>query len=272
MCNAGQRDTRLMENGESGLSLADGFIAFELDLMGAVLDQLIPILDKMEGEPLTRAAAQLLPDAQGVYLLIHQGQVHYVGKTDAEAGLRTRLTRHVTKFEQRDNIVPADVQFKAAQILVLTAMDIESKLINHYRTDWNGSGFGSNDPGRQRETTAKPPQGFDARFPINIDLPLDFLVAGPTTVHDLLMQLKLGLPYTLRYELEPGAKGSHSFRSRPHPDMPGVPLTVPVGPITARQAMQLVLGALPHGWQATYFASHLILYKENRAYTHGMPI
>ena len=240
--------------------------------MGAVLHQLIPQLDKMTGEALTRANAQQLPDAQGVYLLIHQGNVHYVGKTDAEAGLRTRLTRHVAKFEHRDNISPTDVSFKAAQILVLTAMDIETKLINHYRADWNGSGFGSNDPGRQRETTAKPPQGFDARFPINIDLPINFLTPGTRTVHEVLMELKLGLPYTLRYELEPGAKGSMAFRTRPHPDLPQASVTVPSTPITARQAMQMVVKALPAGWQATYFASHLILYKETGTYVHGTPI
>lgn len=249
-----------------------GFIAFELDLMGAVLHQLVPQLDAMVGEPLTRAATALLPDAQGIYLLIHQGKVHYVGKTDAQAGLRTRLTRHVAKFEQRDNIVPADVEFKAAQILVLTAMDIETQLISHYRADWNGSGFGSNDPGRERETTAKPPQGFDARFPINIDQPVEILAPGPSTAHHALMQLKQALPFTLRYELEPGARGSQAFRTRPHADLLETALTIPAGPITVREALRLIMVALPPGWQATYFVSHIILYKETRSYVHGTPI
>jgi hypothetical protein len=266
----------MLSNGEAcvfeGEGLPGGFIAFELDLMGAVIHQLVPKLDAMIGEPLTRAATAQLPDAQGVYLLVHQGQVQYVGKTDAQAGLRTRLTRHVAKFEQRDNIVSSDVEYKAAQILVLTAMDIETELIRHYKADWNGSGFGSNDPGRERETTAKPPQGFDARFPINIDLPVDVLTPGPTTVHQALMQLKLALPYTLRYELLPGARGSQAFRTRPHVDLPAAPITIPPGPMTVRQAMQLILAALPAGWQATYFVSHLILYKESRAYATGTPI
>ncbi len=249
-----------------------GFIAFELDLMGAVLNQLVPQLDAMTGEPLTSAATAFLPDAQGVYLLIHQKKVHYVGKTDAEAGLRTRLTRHVAKFEQRDNIGPADVEFKAAQILVLTAMDIETQLISHYRADWNGSGFGSNDPGRERETTAKPPQGFDARFPINIDRAVEILTPGATTVHRALMEMKVALPFTLRYELEPGAKGSQAFRTRPHADLPASSVTIPAGPMTIRQAVKLLVAALPAGWQATYFVSHLILYKEARSYVHGMLI
>lgn len=207
-----------------------------------------------------------------MYLLIYDGEVRYVGKTDAEAGLRTRLARHARKFEQRRNVRPEDVQFKAAQILVLTAMDIESRVIAHYGSEWNGSGFGSNDPGRERETTNKPEQGFDARFPIDIDTPLDVLEPGQTTVHEALAALKIALPYTLRFELEPGAKGSHSFRLRPHPDLPAAPLTIPAGPLSLRDAMVLIKAALPAGWQATYFVSHVIFYKEKRQYAHGVLI
>jgi len=252
--------------------VAEGFIAFELDLMGAVMNQLVPTLDAMESAPLSMANAQSLPDAQGVYLLIYDREVRYVGKTDAEAGLRTRLARHARKFEQRRNVRPEDVSFKAAQILVLTAMDIETKVISHYGSEWNGSGFGSNDPGRNRELTDKPEQGFDARFPIDIDMPLEIIPPGETTVHNALIALKIALPYTLRYEIEPGARGSHAFRLSPHPDMPAANLQLPVGPISVRDAMRLIVTALPAGWQATYFVSHLILYKEDQQYTHGTRI
>lgn len=256
--------------------MTDGYIAFELDLMSAVMSQLIPSLDSMKSTSLTLENAESLPDAQGVYLLIHDREVRYVGKTDAEAGLRTRLARHARKFEQRRNVRPEDVQFKAAQILVLTAMDIESKVIAHYRSEWNGSGFGSNDPGRERETTNKPEQGFDARFPIEIDIPLEVLTPGTATVHEALMALKESLPYTLRYEVSlppPRTKvGGHDYRLNPHPDMIISEVTIPPGPISVRTAMQLIVAALPTGWQATYFVSHLILYKEHRKYTHGVPV
>lgn len=33
--------------------MADGFIAFELDLMGAVMNQLVPTLDAMASAPLS---------------------------------------------------------------------------------------------------------------------------------------------------------------------------------------------------------------------------
>lgn len=236
------------------------------------MNQLVPSLDAMASAPLSLANTAALPDAQGVYLLIYDGQVRYVGKTDAEAGLRTRLSRHARKFEQRRNVRPEDVQFKAAQILVLTAMDIESRVIAHYGSEWNGSGFGSNDPGRERETTNKPEQGFDARFPIDIDIPLEILQPGEMSVHEALVALKVALPYTLRFELEPGARGSHSFRLRPSPDLAAARVIIPAGPLTLRQALQLLIRALPPGWQATYFVSHVILYKETRGYAHGQPI
>lgn len=247
-----------------------GFIAFELDLMRAVLDQLIPRLDGLDGAPLTLANASELPDAQGVYLLLHEGEVRYVGKTDAQAGLRTRLVRHVHKFEQRHNVKPDDVMFKAAQVLVLTAMDVESRLIAHYHAEWNGSGFGSNDPGRERETTNKPAHSFDARFPIEIDQPVDILQAGKYAVLDALIAIKESLPYTLRYEVM--GKGSRAYRLAPHPDYAASKVTIPCGPKTVRSLMQAIVAALPPGWQATEFVSHVILYKEARAYVHGRPI
>ncbi|PDT48169.1 hypothetical protein CO661_09875 [Sinorhizobium fredii] len=256
--------------------LTAGFVAFELDLMAAVMNQIIPTLDAMTSAPLTLPNALDLPDAQGVYLLIHDGRIKYVGKTDAEAGLRTRLARHARKFEQRRNVRPEDVFFRATQILVLTAMDIESKVINHYRSEWNGSGIGSNDPGRERETTNKPDLGFDAQFPINIDIALEILRPGTFSVHEALITLKEALPYTLRYEVQlPAGRtkgGSHDYRLNPHPDMVMARLTVPDRPMTLTETMQLILRALPEGWQATYFVSHIILYKESRSYLHGTPI
>lgn len=244
--------------------------------MGAVMNQIIPALDEMSSAPLTLSNAVNLPEAQGVYLLAHDGAIRYVGKTDAEAGLRTRLARHARKFEQRWNVRPEDVSFKAAQILVLTAMDVESRIIKHFRAEWNGSGIGSNDPGRERETTNKPEFGFDARFPINIDIPLEILEPGDKTVHAALIALKEALPYTLRYEvtLPDGRKkaGSHDYRLNPHPDMLSSSVIIPYGPMTVRNMMQLIVSALPLGWQATYFVSHVILYKESRVYLHGTPI
>jgi hypothetical protein len=253
-----------------GDSVAAGFMAFELDLMKAVMDQLVPSLDALPEASLTNQNVAALPDAQGVYVHFHEGAVRYIGKTDAEAGLRTRLARHVKKFEHRRNIKPSDVAFKAVQVLVLTAMDVETRLIGHYGAEWNGSGFGSNDPGRERETTNKPEQGFDARFPIEIDQPIGFLEPRVYTVHEALMALKEGLPYTLRYEVL--GKGSHAYRLRPHLDYPASSITIGSGIMTVRSVMRSIVNSLPSGWQATEFVSHVILYKEQRGYLHGKSI
>ena len=42
---------------------------------GAVMNQLVPTLDAMASAPLSLQNAQALPDAQGVYLLIYDGEV-----------------------------------------------------------------------------------------------------------------------------------------------------------------------------------------------------
>lgn len=249
--------------------MPEGFLAFEVDLISAVMGQLVPQLNEMDAAELSVENTSTLPDAQGIYLLIHDGIVKYVGKTDAEAGLRSRLTRHVRKFEQRNNIQANEVSYKAAQIFVLTAMDIETRVIKHFAADWNGSGFGSNDPGRNRELTDKPAVGFDAQFPVNIDLPVACFDDVHSTVHDALVALKSALPYTLRFGLEEGARGSHAFRTRPHPELRDVPLQLPNITPTVRQVMAQIVGALPNGWQATYFVSHVILYKENQNYQYG---
>ena len=155
-------------------------------------------------------------------------------------------------------------------------MDLETQLIGFYRAreqapSWNGSGFGSNDPGRERETTNKPLEGFDARYPLDIDRAEIMLEPGTYTVGDALTRLKAALPYTLRYETERGARG-RAQRHRPHPDLQAATVTIPAGPLTTRRLLQMVLASVPEGWQATYFPSHVILYKEDRTYTHGTRI
>lgn len=244
-----------------------GFKAFELDLMRAVLDQLIPALDSLESAPLIAANTDGLPDAQGVYELIHGDTVKYVGKTDAGAGLRARLSRHVAKFQQRKNMSPELVRFKAVQVLVLAAMDLETELINHYqRPEWNGSGFGANDPGRERETTKKPPEGFDAMYPVDIDLPGDYLPMGIQSVADALAPLKTALPYVFRY-------ATVGHWTRPHPDCISSRMAPLAAPHTVRQILARMVASLPPGWQATYFVSHVVLYKdEGTVYHHGTRI
>ena len=151
----------------------DGYLEFEFDLPVALLTNLVSVFSKMDGTPLLSTNITVIPEAQGVYQLSYQGSLAYIGKTDAEAGLRRRLDRHARTIQHRRNLDPSEVTFKAIRVFVFTAMDLESQLIKHYNAvatvPWNNSGFGSNDPGRERDTTNLKPDGFDAQFPVDID-------------------------------------------------------------------------------------------------------
>lgn len=254
-----------------------GFSEFEFDLPKALLRDLIGVLDDAQPSDLRVEDTSRVPEAQGVYQLFHDDELVYIGKTDAEAGLRTRLSRHARKIQHRPKLT-GRVTFKAVQILVFTAMDLETQLIKHYRCNgkvaWNGSGFGSNDPGRERETTNKKPEGFDALYPISIHEPLeiDSLVPGESfDVASGLAAIKSALPYTLRYETERNEQGK-AKRGRAHPDMLTATFVVPEAPYTADSLMRAIATSLGSEWQATVFDSNVILYKEDKAYKYGQRI
>ena len=251
----------------------EGFAEFEFDLPRALKAELISLLDGMETGLLQTEITSQVPEAQGVYQLFYVDELVYIGKTDAEAGLRTRLTRHALKILHRPSLTGA-VKFKAVRIMVFTAMDLETQLIKHYRdandgaAAWNGSGFGSNDPGRKRETTNVSPDGFDAQHPINIDIPGELLQPGTRRVATALAELKAALPYTLRYETLRNERG-RARRGHPHADLLAANVTIPASLQTMRGLMQIIRTALGAQWQATVFVSHVILYEENTAYEYG---
>jgi hypothetical protein len=151
---------------------------------------------------------------------------------------------------------------------------LETQLIKDYKgkgqlsVTWNNSGFGANDPGRNRETTNKHPLGFDSTYPIDIDIPLG-IKRGSYRVSDILITLKDMLPYCLRYEVEEGKAGGQAFRTSPHPDQIETVVSISKPKMTAREIITEIVRALPSGWQATAFVSHIILYKESVSYAHG---
>jgi hypothetical protein len=130
---------------------------------------------------------------------------------------------------------------------------------------WNRNGFGPHDPGRERETTNKAPDGFDAQYPIRQDWACDWIKAGDRNVADLLKSIKGKLPYLLRFQ--PASQGSQ----KPHADYKDLTITVPRDDMSARDLLR-TLAEAPPGWQAMAFPSHMILYKERRIYTHGQGI
>lgn len=243
-----------------------GYYEFEFQLPEALLSQMIERLDGAEPGLLVPENLAQIPDAQGVYQLFHRGTLVYIGKTDAEAGLRVRLERHCRNVQHRHGIQPEDVEFKALRVYVFTAVDLETQLIAHYGRDacpWNGSGFGANDPGRERETSTAKPGHFNLAYPLDIDRPLQADVTKCATVADALFRVKAFVPYVFRFELE-GRR-----RSRAHPALVSAPLPVLPNPITMRSFLKSIVAALPPGWQATLLAGRVILYPEARAYLQG---
>lgn len=246
---------------EADPSDVDGYIEFEFDLPSALLSRLIEVFDALGSAPLDLAGTQGIPDEQGVYQLFFGDELVYVGKTDGDAGLRSRLSRHAIKMLHRRNLDPAQVSYKAVRVFVFTAMDLEGDLIRHYggvkNLAWNGSGFGSNDPGKERDTTRVKAGNFDALFPIDIDRPVDIQIENGISVAEALSKLKVAVPYTLRFEMD-------APRSRtPHKDLNDTGLSAFPGPTTVRQILNHIVGSLPVGWKATALPGYIIMYKDD---------
>lgn len=245
-----------------------GYVDFEFDLPRALLERLIQILDGLKPVPLSSEFLYDIPDTQGVYQLLLDGDLVYIGKTDAEAGLRKRLDRHRLKIQHRNGLNPNQVAFKAVRIYVFTPVDLETQLIKHYggpsAVRWNGSGFGSNDPGRERDTTGYKSNHFDALFPIDINRPLDLEIPAWDTAAGILSVLKTAVPYVLRYQ------GAGRGRRSPHSDLTDTMVSMSsISPVTTKAVIEAVVRQLPTGWQATYLLSHVILYKETKTYPQG---
>lgn len=245
------------------------FEDFEFNLPAALLEQLVSLFSEMTPGALNDETVLSVPEAQGVYQLFFNDELVYVGKTDADAGLRKRLLRHARKIRSRCNLPPEAVTFKAVRVYVFTAMDLEDFLIKHYRKHhhrlpWNLSGFGSNDPGRNRDKSNLKEDHFDSLYPIDLELPITHRFESfPINIADLLKFLKEELAYTIRYQ---NAGGSSR---KPHPHLGSSTMTLTAATNTVRELLRqakLVLGA---EWQITALPGYVIVYKEREPYPHG---
>lgn len=164
-------------------------------------------------------------------------------------------------MRHRNGLKPERLSFKAVRVFVFTAMDLETQLIKHYSgsedgTAWNNSGFGSNDPGRNRDKTVIKGKNFDALYPIDIDRVLEGDFGGERTAAELAFLLKDSLPYTFRFEPE-------APRSRkPHPVLVQTKVIIPNDARSTRAIVTSLTKQMPPGWQSTAFRSHVILYHE----------
>jgi hypothetical protein len=120
---------------------------------------------------------------------------------------------------------------------------------------WNNSGFGSNDPGRERDT--QKPSKFDTAYPLDIDTPLTLPpcpLPDPCLAIPALSWLRIQLPYTLRFRDSGNEIGNAAVS----------PAVLFGTGITMRRVIGLLMTALPVGWQATVLQGYVILYKETR--------
>ncbi len=136
-------------------------------------------------------------------------------------------------------------------------MDLETALIAYYRTSqqpptWNGSGFGNNDPGRERDTTAVRADGFDGVFPINIDGEILVDWGSEASALHVLTVLNASVPYRVRHQ--------RTLEARAH--LQAALVKRLTQPTTARSVIEAVCAALPAGWQGTRLAGRIILYRE----------
>ncbi|HBO4367895.1 GIY-YIG nuclease family protein [Pseudomonas aeruginosa] len=245
------------------------FKDLEFDLPSALLAQLVDLFERMTPGPLNEETVLEVPEEQGVYQLFFNGELVYVGKTDADAGLRQRLLRHAKKIRSRRNLHQSQVTFKAVRVYVFTAMDLEDLLIKHYRGSgislaWNLSGFGSNDPGRKRDKSHIKQGHFDRLFPI--DLNFEVRVVQPMDDHsvaEVLRQLKAQLAYTVRFQ----NKGANS--KKPHSDLEGTMVRLRSEKDSVLNALRQVKAALGGAWQITALPGYVIIYRERERYPQG---
>ena len=240
---------------------------FEIDIVAALSDQLELAFEDLEVSPFSTDAIEQVEQEQGVYILFLNEDPVYVGKADS-GGLRKRLQEHHHKISGRRNIDVSDMGFKCLYVhRNWTSLAPEKILIKHFKDaghgEWNGIGFGPHDPGRDRETTAKPPHGFDNRFPIRDDWPVGSVAAGEHNARELLMAMKTELPFLLRYQ----TANSNRWRDG-DPAYNDVIVDVPADGMPARDLLRVIAEAIPDA-QATVFVSHMILYIEEREYPHG---
>jgi len=129
---------------------------FDFDLDRGIRAQ---VVERLEKSPLLPVTKHIGPQASGIYALYFKDKLVYIGKaskgtTKSKRSLRARLTEHVSKIAERENITLKDMKCRyltfESEWWVFAA---EFALMTHYRPEWNESGFGSKVPGVGRPGT-----------------------------------------------------------------------------------------------------------------------
>lgn len=244
-----------MPTSESGLSFA---AEFKLSITRALAHQLMVSLDELTPTFLTEGNLQQLERRGGVYELFKDDDVVYVGK--AERNLGNRLRQHKTKISGRRNVSVDQMRFRCLYVDDdLQAVAPERMLISEYtgrgKAPWNTSGYGNNDPGRNRDHSELDADHFDALFPANLNYSLA-VGAGNWNAQSLLARVKRDLPWVLRYRLEAEESEERS----------DIQVHIPADTMTAADLLTRIMERLPSKYQATALPGYVIVYAERDNY------
>jgi len=237
------------------------FDYFRFSLPRAVTEQLVERLDKLPASSLSDTAlADLLTfqktsqTAQGVYVIYLGEKATYAGKAQ---NVTERLGKHLLKLRGRKKVDMRKVRYKALLLDENWSTSAnEGLLIKHFKDrgecEWNGSGFGPKDTGKNRDDTI--PNKFDNAYPIRDDYPLTD-IPDVSTIGFVLAQIKKQTPFLFRYQ----SLGEEAIIPL---DLSGVPRTAHAIAIRAAQS-------LGKAWQLMLFKNSLTLYRANKSYANG---
>lgn len=238
-----------------------GCTTYNFNFLETVSTQLVQTLEELDLASLTEGSLQELgsfqhesKSKQGVYLLSFRGEPAYLGKANDVAA---RLRIHRRKLLGRQGISEQELGYKALLLdgSMSTAAN-EELLIAIFRRRhsgmWNGQGFGSKDPGRNRDRTQPGP--FDEAHPIRKDYVVE-IEGTEKTIGGVFKQLKKQLPYLFRYQKLPSSVTNIQMSLRP-------------GTYAAEAVVRSALGKFPKNWHAAILSYGIVVYKGLDRYWH----
>lgn len=237
----------------------DHHAEFKLSITKALGDQLSHALSKLTPAPLDELNIERIRKVPGVYQLWHGGELVYIGKADES--IPTRLWKHHRKLSGRTGISLDDMTFSALYVEEdFSAVAPEKLLIGRFQESgsipWNNNGFGINDPGKERDTTAFKESHFDCQYPADLDYEIPGLSTGERTLEELLKKAKDGLPYTFRHAR--GSKDKEVYSK--------TTVTITPETRTADDVFRLISSALPSPWRVVALPGYAILYPREAVY------
>jgi len=122
------------------------------------------LLERFVESPLMGFPAPKTPAETGIYGLYVERKLVYIGKATGKSHLRKRFSEHARKISGRKNIKLSQMQCRFLIIAEEWVHYAEHHLINYYKPEWNGSGFGSHVPGAGRPGVEGPPT-WDQKYP-----------------------------------------------------------------------------------------------------------